>query len=87
MSAFPKQDHDRLEDVSVVVLSYNRKEELLTNLPILCRQGSQTGFELIVVDNASEDGSREILENLEQKYSNVRTQLVSLTLREINYAT
>ena len=45
MNPYRKQDRDRVEDVSVVVLSYNRKEELLTNLPTLCRQGSQTGFE------------------------------------------
>lgn len=53
-----------LADLSVVVLSYNRCEELRQNLETLCALREHTGFELIVVDNASTDGTREDLHRL-----------------------
>ena len=65
----------RLGALSVVVLSYNRKEELLKNLPVLCAASRETGFDLVVVDNASSDGSREVLEELAQMYPALRVLL------------
>jgi len=53
-----------LEKLSVVVLSYNRREELRQNLETLCALRERTSFELIVVDNASTDGTREDLHHL-----------------------
>lgn len=50
-----------LHGVSVVVLSHNRAEELAANLPILIEAARNTGLELIVVDNASTDGSVDML--------------------------
>ena len=47
-----------LEELSIVVLSYNRREELRHNLQTLCALRARAGFELIVVDNASTDGTR-----------------------------
>ncbi len=61
--------------LSVVVLSYNRKEELLKNLPSLCGASRETGFDLVVVDNASTDGSRAVLEELAQKNPGLRVLL------------
>lgn len=61
-----------LGDVSVVVLSYNRRDELLNSLPALCHASGQTGFELIVVDNASTDGSREALEDIQRKWPSLK---------------
>lgn len=58
-----------LHDLSVVVLSYNRIDELRKNLPKLCKSSIANGFELIVVDNSSGDGSREFLEGLAIEYS------------------
>jgi GT2 family glycosyltransferase len=53
-----------LGELSVVVLSYNRREELRQNLEALCALRERTGFELIVVDNASTDGTRDDLQQL-----------------------
>src|SRR5665811_1387112 len=52
--------------VSVIVLSHNRIDEIQKNLPPLAEQTHQ--IELVVVDNASTDGSREFLSHLKQKY-------------------
>jgi GT2 family glycosyltransferase len=57
-----------LSDVSVVVLSYNRLEELKRNLPILCKKSIDTGFEIIIVDNASTDGSCQFIGQLSFDY-------------------
>ncbi len=53
-----------LAELSVVVLSHNRREELRQNLETLCALREHSGFELIVVDNASSDGTREDLKQL-----------------------
>ncbi len=55
---------DSLDELSVVVLSYNRREELRQNLEALCALRERMRFELIVIDNASTDGTREDLRHL-----------------------
>ena len=50
-----------LNDLSVVVLSHNRLSELRVFVPRLLSSASDTGFQLIVVDNQSTDGSKEFL--------------------------
>lgn len=47
--------------LSIVVLSHNRLEEIVLNLPTYTNISKKYGFELIVVDNASNDGSIEFL--------------------------
>jgi len=47
-----------LLDVSIVVLSYNRRDELMRNLAVLCDLHMVGRAELIVVDNNSTDGTR-----------------------------
>jgi GT2 family glycosyltransferase len=54
----------RLEDVSVVILCHDRLDEVLLNVPPRIDDVEQHGLELIVVDNASTDGTREHLEQL-----------------------
>ena len=53
-----------LKDLSIVVLSYNRKAEVERNVEALCRLGRLHGFQLIVVDNASTDGSHAAIQEL-----------------------
>jgi GT2 family glycosyltransferase len=57
-----------LTDLSIVVLSHNRREELLRNLEALCALQSMVAFELIVVDNASTDGTRQELLRLRDRH-------------------
>lgn len=53
-----------LPDVSIVVLSYNRRDAIDRNIAALVAMVEQTGCELIVVDNASTDGSTELIRDL-----------------------
>ncbi|MCF8469395.1 MAG: glycosyltransferase family 2 protein [Parvibaculum sp.] len=52
---------DNLTDVSIVVLSHNRRDDLKTNLHQLLDMARACGCELIIVDNASDDGSVEMI--------------------------
>ena len=54
----------RLDDVSVVILCHDRLDEVLLNVPPRVDDVEQRGLELVVVDNASTDGTREHLEQL-----------------------
>ncbi len=61
--------------ISVVILSYNRNDELSKNLECLLA-GSQTGdFEIIAVDNGSTDGSAETLRRVAAEWPNVKIVL------------
>lgn len=64
-----------LKDVSVIVLSHNRRDELCRNLPTLLEGRETTGFELIIVDNASSDGSRALLQQIAESHKGVRVIL------------
>ena len=71
VDALPVHVPGALADLSVVVLSYNRRDELLRNLAVLCDLQQQTGFELIVVDNHSGDGTREALHALADRVTSL----------------
>ncbi len=58
-----------LQALSIVVLSYNRRPELEKNIPYLCGVARTSGCQLIVVDNASTDGSGEFLTKTRDEYS------------------
>ena len=68
-------DNKYMNDLSIVVLSHNRREEIQRTVPSLCHGSSVHGFQLIVVDNASSDGSREILSDLAVKFPQLRLLL------------
>lgn len=51
----------QLADVSIAVLSYNRKDVLEPNLNALMALAENFGCELIVIDNASVDGSADMI--------------------------
>jgi GT2 family glycosyltransferase len=61
-----------LENISVAILSYNRREELLSTLSVVC-QPHLSWHEVIVADNGSTDGSVEA----------VRTRFPSVRLLEL----
>ncbi|MDE0186953.1 MAG: glycosyltransferase [Candidatus Poribacteria bacterium] len=54
--------------ISIIIPTYNRKDELEDLLPSLRRQKSTVLFEIIVVDDGSTDGTRELLKNLAEDW-------------------
>jgi GT2 family glycosyltransferase len=66
------QKTDRMETISVVILSFNRREELESNLRVLLGDAAAKDFQVIVVDNDSSDGSAAMVESLSREYGNLR---------------
>lgn len=62
----------RLEAVSIIVLSHNRKDELVKNIPELTFAAQAHGAELVFVDNASSDGSQEVIHSALDGKANCR---------------
>ena len=60
----------RMEKISVVILSFNRRQELESNLRLLLENPISKDFQIIVVD-ASSDGSDKMVENLASERSNL----------------
>jgi glycosyltransferase involved in cell wall biosynthesis len=59
--------------VSVIVCTYNRLELLGGALRTLCHQTlDRSAYEVIVVDNNSNDGSRQLVDEFCRRFSNVR---------------
>lgn len=65
----------RSTEVSIVVLCHNRKDIIEGQLAALLALADEAGCELIVVDNASTDGSAKIVEEILAKRRNVRAVL------------
>jgi hypothetical protein len=51
-----------MTDVSIIIVSYNTAELTCSAIQSVCRETKRVSFRLIVVDNASTDGSREAIE-------------------------
>ena len=62
-----------LSELSIAILSHNRCEELEITFLGLCEMMQDAGFELIIVDNASSDGSVELIDEATIKYPGVRS--------------
>ena len=60
------------EGISVIITSNNRAEELKENLCFFLEQ-DYPDFEVIVVDECSEDNTQEVLAEMQQKYPHLRT--------------
>ena len=67
-----KKEREKNPLVSVVIVNYNGKEYIDRCLKAVCKS-RYTNIEIIVVDNGSEDGSIEILNEYERKNNNIRS--------------
>ena len=54
--------------ISIIIPTYNRKDELEDLLSSLRRQESTVPFEIIVVDDGSTDGTRELMKSLAEEW-------------------
>lgn len=57
--------------LSIIIVSYNTKKLTLDAIESVYRDGSEISYEIIVVDNNSQDGSVEVLRELEKKDKNL----------------
>lgn len=78
-----KNDTNDLPGISVIVVSHNQEAELQRNLPLILEQ-YYPNYEVIVVDIASTDGTKDLLECLEQYYHNLRHTFTPQTSRDIS---
>jgi poly-beta-1,6-N-acetyl-D-glucosamine synthase len=67
----PKPPAKNQSGVSVILCARNEKENLTKNLPLILEQ-DYPNFEVIVVDDASWDGTDEVLTIFKDKYPNLR---------------
>jgi len=69
-----------LADISLIVLSHNRCQDLERNLTLLLTGPLPQSLELIVVDNASSDGSVEMLKRFSTEHPAMRLLLMESNL-------
>lgn len=67
----PPASSQQKPPVSVIVLVHNQYNDLQKNLPELLQQ-DYPDFEVVVVDDNSDDGSKELLERYAEKFANLR---------------
>src|SRR6187402_2893824 len=57
--------------ISVIVCAKNEEENVIKYIPLLAEQ-NYPDFEIVLIDDASSDGTLDILEAFEKQYSNIR---------------
>src|SRR3989344_9156800 len=67
-----KQAMNNKLDLSIVIVNFNTKAITLACLESLYQYTAGLDFEVIVVDNASSDGSAEMLSKFESKHKNFK---------------
>lgn len=60
-----------MKDLSIVIVSYNTKKLLSSCINSIIKKTQDLEYEIIVVDNASTDGSREYLKDLPESKKNI----------------
>ncbi|MBI2051548.1 glycosyltransferase family 2 protein [Candidatus Roizmanbacteria bacterium] len=78
-------------DLSIIIVSYNTKDVtekcLLTLKDTIRKQNKSTTFEIIVVDNASEDQTEEMLQKVQEVFRKTKISLKTLlNSRNLGYA-
>lgn len=66
-----KKDRKKFPAVSLIICARNEAKNLSRNLPAFLEQ-DYPEFEVIVVNDCSEDETTEVLDNLEKEYSNLK---------------
>lgn len=62
-------------DVSVLLISYNHAKYIEECLNSILRQKTTFQFEILIHDDASTDGTQEIIKRYQKQYSNIKTVL------------
>ena len=69
--------------VSIIICARNEEENLILNLPSILEQ-DYPSFEVIVVNDCSEDYTEQVLAELKQKYPHLRSTIIKKTGSFIN---
>ncbi len=75
--------HSELPPISVIVTTHNQASDLQRNLPLILEQ-YYPSYEVIVVDMASKDNTKDILERYEEEYHHLRHTFTPNTSRDIS---
>lgn len=75
--------NDALPPISIIVTAHNQVGLLQRNLPLMLEQ-YYPNFEVIVVDMDSKDGTKDLLEKLEEEHHNLRHTFTPPTSRDIS---
>lgn len=76
-------DNNLLPPLSVIIVSNNQRHALERNLKSILNQ-DYPNFEIIVVDDNSDDGTSDLLKNMEIDYKNLRHTYTSDSIRQIS---
>jgi cellulose synthase/poly-beta-1,6-N-acetylglucosamine synthase-like glycosyltransferase len=68
----PQTDDSKPKGVSVVICAHNEYHHLKENLPLILEQ-DYSDFEVLVVNHSSDDDTRYLLTDLEEKYPHLKT--------------
>ncbi|MBN2669162.1 MAG: glycosyltransferase [Bacteroidales bacterium] len=76
----PKNEHQEhfQEPISVIIAAHNESENLQAYLPLILRQ-KYSKFEVIVINDRSEDDTEDVLEALKKQHSHLRTTFIKNT--------
>lgn len=71
--SFGEQEEGKLKDIpiSVLVCAKNEKENLTKLIPLLAKQ-NYPNFEIVIIDDASSDDTRFLVEDFQQEYANLK---------------
>lgn len=78
----PTPDLDNTEGVTVVVAARNEEKHLSELLPLLAEQ-DYPNFEILIVNDRSTDGTRDLLEKMLDVYPQLRTVTIKYTPRHV----
>lgn len=73
MMIFPRKQIDMIPLVSVVICTYNREQYISQTLDSIFNQKRDFQIEILIGDDGSTDGTREILKNYQNNFSDIIT--------------
>ena len=76
MQHFKSNNQDKIT-VSVCIITYNHKKFIEQAVKSVCEQETDFTFEVIIGDDASTDGTTDILKKLSEKYKNIKLLIQS----------
>jgi cellulose synthase/poly-beta-1,6-N-acetylglucosamine synthase-like glycosyltransferase len=71
---YKQKRFDNSFPISVLICARNESENLLKNIPLIAEQ-DYANFEIVIVDDGSEDNTSEVLNLLKNRYGHIQTYL------------